>query len=267
MLEFRAAPVPSFRKKLTADLLRKSAPDPGCRADSLGGLRVLITDACSEIGRATAVRLASHGAQVVLVAARGDHLVSVCEEIIGTGGFARWYRCDISALGDVDQLVHWVLTEFGTIDVLVNNASRPPHRPLTQSGNRFRDYQRMMAANYFGPLRLTLGLLPAMLRSGTGQVINVAAGAGPTPHLAAYAAAQAAWTTFGACTDTELAPHGIQVTAVQTPATDAAAAAHAIATAIRAHPDRVAPRLTRTLRGLAGVAPRSANRFRHALGI
>ncbi|WP_194819364.1 SDR family NAD(P)-dependent oxidoreductase [Nocardia sp. XZ_19_385] len=241
MLEFRPAPVPSF-----LELLRRSDRDQECPADSLAGLRILITDACSEVGRATAARLAARGAHLVLVAPHGDQLVSVCSEIIGTGGFARWYRCDLSALGDVDQLVRWVLTEFRTIDVLVNNAGRPPRRPLAQSSNRFRDYQRMMAANYFGPLRLTLGLLPAMLQSGSGQVINVGPGSAATPHLASYAAAQAAWTTFGECTDTELAPHGIQVSTVQSPAAEAA---RSIETAIRAHPDRIEPRLARTLRG------------------
>ncbi|MEV0250633.1 SDR family NAD(P)-dependent oxidoreductase [Nocardia sp. NPDC050712] len=285
MLEFRPAPLPSLRKKLGAELLRRSDRDQECPADSLGGLRILVTDACSEVGRATAARLAARGAQLVLVAPRSDQLVITCESIVAAGGLARWYRCDLSALGDVDQLVRWTLTECGTVDVLVNNAGRPQRRPLAQSLDRFRDYQRMMAANYFGPLRLTLGLLPAMLQSGSGQVVNVGPwnrDTGAAPHFASYAAAQAAWTTFGRSADAELSAHGIQVSAVQYPATDAVApgtqfgheyaldpvgAASAVETVIRTHPGRIEPRLARTLRNLAGVAPRSTNRFRQALGI
>ncbi|MEU8894353.1 SDR family NAD(P)-dependent oxidoreductase [Nocardia sp. NPDC048505] len=285
MLEFRPAHVPSFRKKLGAELLRRSDRDQECPADALGGLRILITDACSEVGRATAARLASHGARLVLVAPQRDQLVSACAQLTDAGGQARWHRCDLSALGDVDQLVRWTLAEFETVDVLINNAGRPLRRPLAQSLDRFRDYQRMMAANYFGPLRLTLGLLPAMLHSGSGQVINVGPWSretGAAPHFASYAAAQAAWTTFGRSADAELSAHGIQVHAVQYPAVgavgpgtlfgheyalDPTGAALSVETAIRAHPGRIEPRLARTLRGLAGVAPRSTHRLLQVLGI
>ncbi|MCP2290596.1 SDR family NAD(P)-dependent oxidoreductase [Nocardia amikacinitolerans] len=257
-------------------------------ADSLAGKRVLLTDACSEVGRATAALLADRGAQLLLVARRGDQLITTCEQITSAGGRAHWFRCDISALGDVDQLVTWVLAEFGSVDVLVNNAGRPLHRPVAESLDRFRDYQRMMAVNYFGPLRLTLGLLPAMLNSGSGHVVNV----GPAHHNAAaaasfasYASSQAAWTTFAECAEAELGSRGIQVTAIDYPAVhadpaaagteqafadeydrDPAEVARAVEAAITAR-DEEHSRLARTLRGLVGVAPRSTTRLRHAFGL
>ncbi|WP_433725257.1 SDR family NAD(P)-dependent oxidoreductase [Nocardia sp. CA-129566] len=267
MLEFRPAParLPDRKRQ---------------RPESIEGLRVLVTDACSDIGRATADLLAEHGAQLLLVARRGDRLVAACNEIVDAGGHAGWFRCDISALGDVDELVHWVLTEFGTVDVLINNAGRPVRRPVSQSLDRFRDYQRMMATNYFGPLRLTLGLLPAMLESGSGHVINVgpwSLNTGAAPNFASYASSQAAWTTFGQCVDAELSPRGIQVTSVRYPAVqpesgtiahfvaepalEPSDAARLIETAIRTRPAHLEPRFARTLRGLAGVAPRSTNRL------
>lgn len=267
MLEFRTVPprLPDRRRQ---------------RPESIEGLRVLVTDACSGIGRATAALLAQQGAQLLLVARRRDQLVATCNQIVDAGGAANWFRCDISALGDIDQLVEWVLGDFGRVDVLINNAGRPPRRPVSQSLDRFRDYQRMMATNYFGPLRLTLGLLPAMLESGSGQVINVGPRSlqtGATPNFASYAGSQAAWTTFGHCVDAELAPRGIQVTAVHYPAVqpdtgtiapyvtepalEPADAARLIETAIRTRPARLEPRFARTLRGLAGVAPRSTNRI------
>ncbi|MFX0573010.1 SDR family NAD(P)-dependent oxidoreductase [Nocardia nepalensis] len=267
MLEFRPAPVRLPDRKRQ-------------RPESIEGLRVLVTDACSDIGRATAMLLAHQGAQLLLVARRADQLVAARNDIVGAGGAANWFRCDTSALGDVDQLVDWVLSEFGRIDVLINNASRPLRRPVSQSLDRFRDYQRMMATNYFGPLRLTLGLLPAMLESGSGQVINVGPwnlNIGAAPNFASYASSQAAWTTFGQCADAELSPRGIQVTAVQYPAVqpETGAIAHFVAepaldpddtarlieTAIRTRPTHLEPRFARTLRGLAGVAPRCTNRI------
>lgn len=261
MPEFRAVPV-GF-----ADRKRHRPPER-----SLIGQRVLITDACSAIGRAAADVLAAQGAQLLLVARGSDELIGACEEIRSDGGVADWNRCDISALGDVDQLVTWVLSEFGTVDVLINTAGRPLPRPLTQSLHRFRDYQHMMATNYFGPLRLTLGLLPAMLRSGSGHVVNVGPwhpNTGATPNFASYASAQAAWTTFGQCAHAELSPHGIQVTTVHYPTDtpEPIQTAHRIQTAIYTKTPRLEPRFTRTLYALAGVAPRSTARLMHAFGI
>ncbi|MFF3224507.1 SDR family NAD(P)-dependent oxidoreductase [Nocardia suismassiliense] len=270
MPEFRAAPVGFTDRK------RHRPPER-----SLAGRRVLITDACSDVGLATAHTLAAQGAQLLLVARGSDQLIAACDQIRANNGDAHWYRCDISALGDVDELVTWVLSEFGAVDVLINTAGRPVRRPVTQSLHKFRDYQRMMAANYFGPLRLTLGLLPAMLRSGSGHVINVGpwnVHTGAAPNFASYASAQAAWTTFGQCADAELSPHGIQVTAVHYPAfradldstedrNEADHTAHRIESAIHTSTPRPEPRFTRTLYALAGVAPRSTARLMHAFGI
>ncbi|MBL1077731.1 SDR family NAD(P)-dependent oxidoreductase [Nocardia sp. 2] len=245
-------------------------------AEVIAGKRIVITDALSDIGRATARLLAAHGAEVLLVARHGGPLAEECCAITESGGRAHWFRCDISALGDVDQLVEWLLTEFDSIDVLINNAGRPMRRPVLQSLDRFRDYQRMMAANYFGPLRLTLGLLPAMLAGGSGHVVNVGPWSlttGAAPNFASYASSQAAWTTFGQCADAELSPRGIHVSTVHYPAPDhtvpdADEAAGWIATAIRTRPAHVQPpRLPRALVGLANMAPRSTLRLKHALGI
>ncbi|WP_167333430.1 SDR family NAD(P)-dependent oxidoreductase [Nocardia concava] len=272
MIEFRAARRPRSAGSLAGEL-------------PISGKRIVVTDATSDIGRETARLLGFHGAEVILIARNGSQLVEECATIIEAGGRAHWFRCDISALGDVDQLVEWLLTEFDAIDVLVNNTGRPTRRPVLQSLDRFRDYQRMMSAYYFGPLRLTLGLLPAMLAGGAGHVVNVgpwSAATGAAPNFASYAAAQAAWTTFGQCADAELSPRGIHVTTVQYPAfkldaesptyrtesptLDPAEAARWIETAIRTRPAQVQPRFPRALLGLATMAPRTT-RLKHALGI
>ncbi|WP_196054669.1 SDR family NAD(P)-dependent oxidoreductase [Nocardia aurantiaca] len=272
MIEFRAA-----RRPRTAGSLPEECP--------IEGKRIVVTDACSEIGRETARLLGLHGAEVILVARNGSQLIRECATIIQAGGRAHWYRCDLSALGDVDQLVEWLLTEFDAVDVLVNNTGRPTRRPVLQSLDRFRDYQRMMAAYYFGPLRLTLGLLPAMLAGGSGHVVNVgpwSAETGAAPNFASYASAQAAWATFGQCADAELSPRGIHVTTVQCPAfeldtgspacvpqhptLDPAEAARWIESAIRTGPAQLQPRFPRALLGLASMSPRTT-RLKHALGI
>ncbi|WP_405498213.1 SDR family NAD(P)-dependent oxidoreductase [Nocardia sp. NBC_00511] len=262
MIDFRAARRPRSAGTLAGEKL------------SIAGKRIVVTDANSDIGRETARLLGTHGAEVILVSRNGAQLVDECADIIQAGGRAHWFRCDLSALGDVDQLVEWLLTEFDTIDVLVNNTGRPTRRPVLQSLDRFRDYQRTMAACYFGPLRLTLGLLPAMLAGGSGQVVNVGPLGDcttPTPNFASYASAQAAWTTFSQCADAELSPRGIHVTSVTYPTlrpdadtADRAEAARSIETAILERPTALPARFPRTLLGTMG--PRT-NRLKHALGI
>ncbi|MEC3920151.1 SDR family NAD(P)-dependent oxidoreductase [Nocardia sp. CDC160] len=272
MIEFRAARRPRTTGSLTGEI-------------PIEGKRIVVTDATSDIGRETARLLGFHGAEVILVARNGSQLVEECATIIQAGGRAHWFRCDISALGDVDQLVEWLLTEFDAVDVLVNNTGRPTRRPVLQSLDRFRDYQRTMAAYYFGPLRLTLGLLPAMLAGGSGHVVNVGPWSPETaaaPNFSSYAAAQAAWTTFGQCADAELSPRGIHVTTVQYPAfklpadsathrsegssLDPSEAARWIESAIRTRPAQLQPRFPRALLGLTTMGPRTT-RLKHALGI
>ncbi|MBH0780048.1 SDR family NAD(P)-dependent oxidoreductase [Nocardia bovistercoris] len=271
MLEFRPAP-----GRLT-DRLRRRERAGACPADILAGRCVVLTDACSDTGRATASRLAVLGTRLVLVDRDTDRLTALREQITSSGGLARSRRCDLSALGDIDQLVEWIRGEFGAIDVLVNNARAVSPGGAHACSDRFRAYQHTMAANYFGPLRLTLGLLPALRHSRSGHVVNV----GPRlaegiPHDAPAALAgaavsrsrdsaadaefpggpatsagsTAAWAIFSRCAEFEAAPHGIQVHAVHCPispkGTDlpyATTTALAIESAIRG--DHSTPTLTR----------------------
>lgn len=140
---------------------------------SLSGRTVLITGASSGIGEATARLVAEHGAHVLLVARREDELDRVRAEIVGAGGRATSYPCDLTDYAAIDALVAQVLREHGAVDYLVNNAGRSIRRSIALSYDRFHDIERSMAINFFGPVRLTLGLLPAMRRQRFGHVVNI----------------------------------------------------------------------------------------------
>lgn len=140
---------------------------------SLAGRRVLVTGASSGIGEATARAVAARGALVILVARRADELDRVQASIEAAGGRATAYPCDLTDLAAVDALVERVLAEHGGVDHLVNNAGRSIRRSLALSYDRFHDLERSMAVNFFGPVRLTLGLLPAMRAQRFGHVVNV----------------------------------------------------------------------------------------------
>jgi NAD(P)-dependent dehydrogenase (short-subunit alcohol dehydrogenase family) len=139
----------------------------------LVGRRVMVTGASSGIGAATARAVAERGATVLLVARRGVELEQVRAGIAAVGGTAYSYTCDLTDGDAVDALVDRVLAEHGAVDMLVNNAGRSIRRSLAYSYDRMHDFERTMAVNYFGPVRLMLGLLPAMRARRYGHVVNV----------------------------------------------------------------------------------------------
>ncbi|HET6152990.1 MAG TPA: SDR family NAD(P)-dependent oxidoreductase, partial [Marmoricola sp.] len=164
----------------------------------LAGRTVLITGASSGIGEATAKAVAARGAKALLVARRGPELERVRAEIEAAGGAARCYLADLTDSRAVDGLVATLLAEHGAVDMLVNNAGRSIRRSLEYSYDRMHDFERTMAVNYFGPVRLTLGLLPAMRAQRFGHVVNVVTWGVQikAPRFAAYIASKTALDTF-----------------------------------------------------------------------
>jgi NAD(P)-dependent dehydrogenase (short-subunit alcohol dehydrogenase family) len=160
----------------------------------LEGRTVMVTGASSGIGAATARAVAARGGTVLLVARRAEELEAVREEIEAAGGTAYSYVCDLTDGPAVDDLVARVLGEHGAVDMLVNNAGRSIRRSLEYSYDRMHDFERTMAINYFGPVRLTLGLLPAMRAQRFGHVVNVLSWGVQVkaPRFSAYLASKSA---------------------------------------------------------------------------
>ena len=172
---------------------------PGVEPGSpLHGRRVMVTGASSGIGEATALACAARGAEVLLVARRADELRRVAVEITGLGGTAHCYPCDLTSGEAIDDLVKVVLAEHGGVDYLVNNAGRSIRRSISSSYERMHDYERTMDINYFGPVRLTMGLLPAMVDQGFGHVVNVLSWGVlvKAPKFSAYLASKSALDVF-----------------------------------------------------------------------
>jgi NAD(P)-dependent dehydrogenase (short-subunit alcohol dehydrogenase family) len=173
-------------------LIRRGAPSP------LAGRVVLVTGASSGIGEATALAVGRLGSTVLLVARRADDLDRVRARIVDEGGRATAYPCDLTDGAAVDSLVERVLADHDAVDYLVNNAGRSIRRSLHLSYDRPHDFERTMAINYFGPVRLTLGLLPAMRRQRFGHVVNVLSWGVQlkAPKFSAYLASKSALDTW-----------------------------------------------------------------------
>ncbi len=129
---------------------------------------MLITGASSGIGRAAALKVAAAGGIPLLVARNVEKLEEVRAEIVAAGGAAYVYAADMSDMESVDELVARVLADHRHVDMLVNNAGRSIRRSIALSYDRFHDFERTMQLNYFGAIRLIIGLLPDMRERGFG---------------------------------------------------------------------------------------------------
>ena len=180
---------------------------------------VMITGAADGIGRATAAKAATAGAHV-LVVDRDEAKLERMRTELAPRGFRMSFHCaDLTDAAQVEQLVASVLEAHGGVDVLVNNAGHSIRRSIEHSYARFHDFERLMSVNYFGALRLTLALLPAMQERRRGHVIDISSLGVLTnaPRFAAYAASKAAMDAFARCAGAEFADSGIQFTTVYMP--------------------------------------------------
>ncbi|NKY86524.1 SDR family NAD(P)-dependent oxidoreductase [Nocardia veterana] len=185
----------------------------------LAGKHVVITGASSGIGRAAAVAVAAKGAVVLLLARRGDELNTVVEEITAAGGRAYAYQCDVTDSDSVERAVATILDEHDHVDMLVNNAGRSIRRAVHRSTDRLHDFERTMAVNYFGAVRMTLALLPQMRERKFGHIVNISS-AGvqvATPRFAAYLASKAALDKFAEVTAAEMLSDNITFTTIHMP--------------------------------------------------
>ncbi len=184
------------------------------------GKVIVITGASSGIGKASALKLAEAGAEVVLVARSMEKLVETQEEISELGGVSYAYTCDVSNLESCDELVATLLKNHGHDDVLVNNAGRSIRRSLELTFDRFHDFERTMQLNYFGAIRLIMGLAPSMLERKAGHIINISSIAvivGTSPRFSAYAASKAALDAFSRSAAAEFSDRNISFTTINMP--------------------------------------------------
>jgi NAD(P)-dependent dehydrogenase (short-subunit alcohol dehydrogenase family) len=244
---------------------------------NVGGKTVLITGASSGIGKNAAIRLAEAGAHVLLVARSLDKLEETAAEIAELGGMASIYQCDASNMEDCDRLVGEVLTNHGHVDILINNAGRSIRRSLELSYDRFHDFERTMQINYFGAVRLTMGLLPSMSERKSGQVINISSISTLTasPRFSAYVASKSAldaWTRAAAVeySDRNVRFTNIHMPLVRTPMIEATTvynsmpvlspdeATDMVVEAVIKKPKRIATNMGIFLQVLNAVAPKFA---------
>lgn len=140
------------------------------------GKVVLITGASTGIGAEVARLLAARGAKVAVAARRADKLEAVVAEIAGKGGIARAYTLDVTDKHQVEAVVAAVVSDFGTLNVLINNAGLMPIRPMSEVNTD--EWDAMIDVNLKGTLYGIASALPRFLAQGSGHIINLSSVAG-----------------------------------------------------------------------------------------
>ncbi len=187
--------------------------------EALNGRTVVITGASSGIGAATAHKVAQAGGVPVLVARGKDKLEATRTAIEMRGGSALVYPCDLTDLEAIDDLAARLVAELGSVDYLVNNAGRSIRRSIRFSYDRFHDFERTMQLNYYGAIRLIMGLLPTMCEQKHGHVVNISSIGVQThpPRFSAYVASKAALDAWSNVVSSEVVGDGITFTTVHMP--------------------------------------------------
>lgn len=183
----------------------------------VSGKTVLVTGASYGVGEATARKLAAAAATVLVVARSADKLDDLVASIIAGGGRAVAYPADLTDQDAISALVSRITDEHGPLDIVVSNAGKSLRRSLHHQYDRPHDFQRTIDINYLGPIRLLLGVLPAMRSHAEGHIVNVSSvgvRVPPGPQWGAYQASKGAFDRWLRSVAPELHADGIDVTSV-----------------------------------------------------
>ncbi len=186
---------------------------------------VIITGASSGIGRATALAFAREGAILVLASRSREKLQRVADEInhYNAQVKVRVIPTDVASKVQVEAMVQAVITEFGRVDVLVNNAGSGVVGPVENS-QFVDDARQVLEVDYFGKVFCMRAVLPVMRTQDHGAIVNLSSVVGRKAfaNFAAYSAAMHAVTAFSDALRQELRGTAIGVTTVHPALTESA---------------------------------------------
>lgn len=176
---------------------------------------VIVTGAANGIGRAIAKGFGAEGAYVVVNDVNREGAEAVVNEIRGQGGSARVVVADVSSKEEVDLMFDQVLEEWGTVDVLVNNAGiTSPTLHFLEADEAW--WRRIIDVNLTGCFLCSHRAAHIMARKGSGVIIHLSSGGATRAHrgFTAYDASKGGIEALTRAMALDLAPYGIRVNAL-----------------------------------------------------
>jgi len=175
---------------------------------------VLITGASSGIGKQLAIDLAKRGAVVIGCGRSIERLKDVLKEVRQSSPTSLMIGCDVGDPEQVHGMIEKILSDYGRVDILINNAGVGMRKPFYETD--VATVEEIMRINYFGAVYCTHELLPSMIARHGGHIVNISSGAGKigTLNMAAYCASKFALNGWSESLYHELEPLGVKVSLV-----------------------------------------------------
>ena len=182
--------------------------------ETLKGKVALVTGGGGGLGQATCRTLAAAGAIVISADVSRDLAETVCGANRIEGGRALPCRLDVTAEGQVEQVIDQVVAEHGRLDVLINNAGVDVTAPIEDLS--VADWDRIIGVNLRGPFLMSRKALGVMRRQGSGHIVNIVSTAARRAwaNASAYHASKWGLLGFSHALHVEARPHRVKVTAV-----------------------------------------------------
>jgi len=182
---------------------------------SLRGRVVLVTGGASGIGEAVVEAFAQQHAQVVFLDIQDDAAALLIQRIISSGlPVPTYFRCDLTDVDLIKSTIATIIQQFGTIDILVNNAANDVRHSIDEVTSDSWDH--LIATNLKSQFFMAQGVIPAMRKAGHGSIINMSSIAYlvPSTGLPVYATAKAGIVGLTRTLAHELGQFNIRVNAV-----------------------------------------------------
>ncbi len=189
----------------------------------LKGKTAIVTGASRGIGKALASTAASLGINLTIAARNAAPLEETAKEI------ERIYKvevlpvaCDVTKLGDLENLVNKTKEKFGKIDILINNAGVSSQHPFEKQP--FEDFESLVHTNYLGYVRLIRLVINDMIENKSGAIINLVSGStlcDPLPrNFLVYSSLKVGLRAFSKGLFWEMRDRGIKITSILPGVTD-----------------------------------------------
>jgi NAD(P)-dependent dehydrogenase (short-subunit alcohol dehydrogenase family) len=179
----------------------------------------IVTGGAGSIGGACVRVMADHGARVLVADVPGSSPEAVAGAIREGGGEARPFEGDVSSADDVDAMVSAANDAWGNVDVLVNVAAltgpalADDRDVVTMT---LASWDRVFAVNLRGAMLCSRRVIPQMVESGAGSIVNISSGAAirANPYLCAYSATKAGLNSLTAHIATAFGKQGVRCNAI-----------------------------------------------------